>query len=814
MKFYFSLLFSFCLLQNVPADTLRVATALRITQNIKIDGVLDEECWQQAQVITDLIQNRPLEGKPAIQKTEVRILYNNYAVYIGAMLYDTAPDSILKQLGKRDEANLNADDFYFRVDPYHKNQDAYLFGVNAGGVQFDLRFSDGTYDAVWNSAVKINDKGWIAEMEIPYSAIRFPKTKIQDWGMQLTRSVRRTREFDQWALVPSKASNAQLYWGTLKGISDIDPPLRLSLTPYFSTNYEKTPITNDDNTTSYEKSLSYNAGADIKYGIDERFTADLTLFPDFGQVQSDKKVKNLSYRETVYDENRPFFKEGVELFNKGNLFYSRRIGRRPKGYADVFDNLGDNQRVEENPSQVKLLNAAKISGRTDGGLGIGFFNAVTDNTYAVIRDSIGETHKILTEPLTNYNLLVLDHQLKNNSNIYFVNAGTMRSNGYDDANVTGAGASFSNKKNTFIAGAEGGVSQIFNKDTSENNTFKNTLGYRYKIGAEKLGGNFPFGLSRTEINTTYNTSDLGYQTIPGFVEWNGIFNFNLYKPYKFLRESYNNFNFRYATNYATGKTSVNEYRLNFFANLLSYNAFFFGGGFTPYRAYDYQESRTDGRVYHNFRYYYAYGGISTDYRKRVAIDITETVSNFLDVFKSEGYNTEFKLRLRWSDKLFTQYIFNFNFDPYNVGYADDMNDTIIFGGRIIHTYENILSINYIFKNNMFVNITGRHYWSTGKYRKYFTLDTDGELVDNNVYDVNNDFNFNVFNIDLIYEWRFAPGSILNVVYKKAIETNTDVTRISYGKNFNNVMDAPQLNNFSIKFLYYLDYLKLKKKTSS
>ena len=224
MKIYLSIIFCFLLIQISQADTLRVAMASRITQTVKIDGLLDEDLWKNAKVISGLVQNRPIEGQPATQKTEIRIVYNNYAIYIGAMMYDTAPDSILKQLGKRDEQDLNADDFYFRVDTYHKNQDAYLFGVNAGGVQFDFRFSDATYDAVWNSAVKINDKGWCAEMEIPYSAFRFPKTEMQDWGLQLTRYTRRNREFDQWALVPSIASKAQLYWGTLKGISQIDPP--------------------------------------------------------------------------------------------------------------------------------------------------------------------------------------------------------------------------------------------------------------------------------------------------------------------------------------------------------------------------------------------------------------------------------------------------------------------------------------------------------------------------------------------------------------------------------------------------------------
>ena len=391
-------------------DSLKVHRATRVSASPKIDGDLSDEVWQQATPITDYFQFQPVEGSVPDQKTSVRIIYDNSAIYIGCIMYDTAPDSILKEMGARDEEDINADYMRICFDPYNKRQDAYFFGIYASGVQFDNKVSDESFDAVWESEVKITAEGWIAEIKIPYSAIRFPKEPIQKWAFQLNRYVRRTRELTQWSKTPSQANNSRLYWGTLEGITDVDAPLRLSFTPYLSSYLENTPVINSDGNTSYSNSFSYNVGADVKYGIDERFTLDMTLFPDFGQVQSDNKIKNLSYREVTYDENRPFFKESVELFDKNSLFYSRRIGKIPSGFFSIEGELKEGESITDNPSKVKLLHALKLSGRTDDGMGIGLFNAVTDNTYATIEDEKGNKRRVLTEPLTNFSVMVFDQK--------------------------------------------------------------------------------------------------------------------------------------------------------------------------------------------------------------------------------------------------------------------------------------------------------------------------------------------------------------------------------------------------------------------
>ena len=808
-KIYSLIIFLFFSVLLFAQDSTKVCHAVRISEPPKIDGMLDDAAWLGVEPVSDFIMSRPDEGGKPTQATEVRVLYDNRAIYVGAMLYDTRPDSILHELGSRDDQDLNADVFRFVVDPYNLRQDAFDFGVNAAGVQADSKFSDFTFNAVWKSAAKINDKGWCVEMEIPLSAIRFPKKPVQEWAVQFTRYIRRTREFDQWALVPSTAANAIVYWGTLKGIEKIESPVRLSLTPYVSGYFERGPDYLADNSYHYSNSLSYNVGADLKYGIDDRFTLDMTLLPDFGQVQSDNKVKNLGYQEVTYNEYRSFFKEATDIFSKNGLFYTRRIGRTPGGFDYVSDSLQTGEELEENPSQVKLLNAFKISGRTDRGLGIGLFNAVTENTYAVIKQADGGTRKILTEPLTNYSVMVFDQQFNNFSNIFLINTNVMRDGNPDDANVTGGGFTLADKKNTFATDGSFNYSQDFTHDSTG---MRETItGYKYFIGARKISGTFQYGLSHSKTSDTYNQLDLGFYTIPNIENTRLYTTLFWFKPWHGLREGNIGLSSDYTVNPVTGERTFFQVNLNAFSFLMNYHAFFFGGGLNPLSSNDYNEPRTAGRFNKTVPYWFVYGGISSDYRKAFAVDFTFNIANFIGKYIAEGYNPVCTLRYRFSDKFTLRYISAYNYDPYNFGYANETGMDIIYGLRILNTYENIVSGKYIFENDMALTLNARHYWSTGQYREYFTLLQDGNVESNPAYPDNNNFNYNVFNIDLVYSWQFAPGSNLSFAYKNAIETSTDAVKSNLADDLKTTLKAPQLNSFSLKVIYYLDYLYLKKR---
>ncbi|MFC2151992.1 DUF5916 domain-containing protein, partial [Bacteroidota bacterium] len=403
----------------------------KVTTSPKIDAEFDDDCWINATIAKDFFQYEPYNGVDPSLPTEVKVVYDDHAIYFAAKMYDTNPDSILKELSTRDSFDgANADLFGVIINTFNDGVNAVSFIVSASGVQSDAKLTgdddDENWDAVWESAVKITDDGWNVEMKIPYSALRFPEKEEQIWGLHLWRNIRRYREWSTWNFVDINIQGLINQMGELTGIKDIEPPLRLSVTPYVSGYLENDA---DDNSWGND----FNAGLDLKWGINKSFTLDMILIPDFGQVQSDDEILNLSPYEIRYDEKRSFFTEGTELFNKGGIFYSRRIGSSPKNSDEVEDQLNVNEEVISNPVETKLINAT-----TNNGLGIGFINAMTGAADAEIRDSItGEKRLYRTQGFTNYNMIVLDQSLKNNSYLSFVNTNVLHAEENYSANVTG-----------------------------------------------------------------------------------------------------------------------------------------------------------------------------------------------------------------------------------------------------------------------------------------------------------------------------------------------------------------------------------------
>jgi hypothetical protein len=402
---------------NLPGQTKKQVHALKTQAEINIDGLLDETSWKDANTADHFIQYEPNNGSASNYKTEVHFLCTDYAIYVGAQMYDSKPDSIMKQLSRRDE--LGQTDFFgISIDPFNDAQTGYTFIVSSGNIQYDARQSDNedsSWDAVWESAVRINEQGWVAEMEIPYSALRFPNKVDQIWGLNIVRNMQRSREKSFWNPVDAMVDGYLKQAGTLLGIHEIEPPIRLSLTPYVSGYVFK-------NSESSGFDYSLHGGMDLKYGINESYTLDMMLIPDFGQVESDNKEFNISAFETYYEEKRPFFTEGTELFNKGEIFYSRRIGSVKDNYKEMDMNLQTHEEISINPSETDLINVSKISGKGKKGFSLGLLNGMAKAAYATITDTIsGTTRKIQTQPFTNYNVLVFDQSLKNNSYVSLTN---------------------------------------------------------------------------------------------------------------------------------------------------------------------------------------------------------------------------------------------------------------------------------------------------------------------------------------------------------------------------------------------------------
>lgn len=787
--------------------------ATRIENSPKIDGLLDDEAWQNAHPASDFYQYRPHNDRGASFPTQVYLVYDDNAIYIGARLSDPNPDSILTELGIRDaDEEMNADKFSLDISPFNDGVNGFTFKVSASGVQTDVNRSsrgrrgggrrsngDINWDAVWKSDITINDDGWIVEIEIPYSALRFPKKDIQEWGINFWRDIRRLDEFSSWNFADREVRNQMNYLGVLKGIEGVKPPLRLSLYPYVSGYLQKSAAESGFQQT-------FNGGMDLKWGINESFTLDMTLIPDFGQVKSDDKILNLSPYEVRYDENRQFFTEGTELFQRVNLFYSRRIGSEPIGYLDEEEDLEPSEEIIENPSETRMINATKISGRTGTGLGIGFLNAMTTDTYAKIKNiETNEERKVLTQPFTNYNILVVDQTLKNNSYISLINTNTLMNEIGYSANVTGTELRLNDKSNLYGIRGEFAVSQQYYAEE------ENNLGYKYDVRIGKSGGQIQYSLSRELVSDTYDQNDLGYLRRNNEIENQVSFDYNIFKPFgKFLFFG-TGLSLEYNQLYKPREFTEFNIGLDARATFVNRLNVFFFSRFSPVGEKDFYEPRVDGRYYKQDNSFFLFSRVSTDDRKKIAVSGDFRIGKVFSEFEQANYGFEIMPRFRMNDKLNFALGIEYMRSKNDLGYITDFGeDSVYFGMRQSPTWVYRLNANYIFTNKISLGFDLRHYWSRVKYdNKYYFLNEDGSLSEIDHDFQEEDINYNAFTIDMVFKWNFAPGSWLSVVWKNTVDAEGDMID-NYFDNVDNMFKQSQVNSISLKLLYYIDYQQVTK----
>ena len=772
--------------------------AKRTTTPPKIDGILNDAAWEGVPVANNFVQLEPVNGDPCSFPTEVKFIYDDNALYVAAMFYDPHPDSIMLGLGERDNEDINADVFAVTIGTFDDGHNAFEFWVSASGVQIDKKISandgDVNWNAVWDSHVNLNDSGWSAEMKIPYSAIRFPKTSEQKWAIIIWRSIKRYNELANWQMIDKEVYGFMNQSGLLLGIKDIEPPLRLSFSPYVSAYVIK-------NSESDKSSYSYNGGLDLKYGINESFTLDMTLIPDFGQVESDDEVLNLSPFEVKYDEKRTFFTEGTELFNKGGIFYSRRIGATPSNYYSVYGELSDNEIITNNPSETQMINATKISGRTNKGLGIGVFNAMTEEANATISDTLlGESRDFVTQGFTNYNLLVFDQILKNNSYVSVINSNVKRSNYM--ANVTATEFNLLNKKNSYAIFGTAAMSNKF--DAISGNSF----GYKYNLKLAKVRGNFRADLHQIVESDTYDPNDLGYLQHNNELTNKLTLEYNFYKPvWKFLSWS-NKLELRHTSLYAPRVFSEVEIEVSTHISFRNSTGIRSHASIKPIDNHDYFETRT----LTNYVVVPKSFHLCTFYSPNRTKDFT--IGGGGAFWVSDYYNqSTFYLQLspswRIGDKFHINYWLHHTTKNNTIGYVGASNDTINFGMRDLKEISQTIDFKYIFNNVSSLSFRMRHYWSSAEYSKYMYLQDDG-YFETNPTDLKMDVNFNAFNIDMYYSYYFAPGSEVSIAWKYAIYNNKNEAIAKYVDNVRDIINSPYSNSLSIRVLYYIDYVSIKK----
>jgi hypothetical protein len=553
----------FCFVNLYLSATAQIDTNKRIFQASRIkaeapviDGVLDDNAWKAVKWVGNFTQQVPNEGAAPTKPTAVKIIYDNDNLYVAIFCYDD-PAKILSTFCQRDE--FSGDATGIALDSYYNKKTAYEFNVTAAGQKIDIMHTgDGNIDfnwnAIWDVKTFIGDSGWAAEYRIPFSQLRYNHQTDYTWGMHIWRWLDRNKEESQWQLIPINAPAGVHNFGILEGISNIRESRQAELMPYVLMKYDYNG-SNDNPYINYGK-FSPNAGIDAKIGISSNFTLDATINPDFGQVEADPAELNLSAYETYFEEKRPFFLEGNEIFDfnvRGNsMFYSRRIGATPQYYPDVAD---DDYYTHQ--SNTTILGSGKLTGRTRNGFSVGVLETVTASEFGKLYHHIDnpmpgsdtvEEDKILIEPLTNYFASRIKKESKStntviggtfNSVIRNLDTPEIKDELVRSAHTAGIDfEQFINKKNYYIKASsmfsylEGSENAVQEKQESHIHRFQRpdakylkydttrtslsgTGGY---VEVGKRGGKFRFGSNASYWSPGLNLNDIGFLAEADYIE--------------------------------------------------------------------------------------------------------------------------------------------------------------------------------------------------------------------------------------------------------------------------------------------------------
>jgi len=814
MRIFLFGIYSLLLLSSTIAHAQQTKTlnAERITTAPKIDGILDDAVWKSLATYGDFNMFEPgNEGTiDNAQRTEIKMAYDDKAVYIAAYMFDPDPENIPSQFSQRDQVFSQADRFVVALNTYNDGINETRFYVTSAGTIGDERITqndrDFGFNVVFNCQVSRDDKGWYAEYRIPYNALRFPEVAVQDWSVNFYRRLVSNNETHTWNYIERGVGRDTQYNGTITGVKNIDPPVRLTFFPFAQTS---TNFFNGDNETNF------TGGLDIKYGLSDSFTLDAQLIPDFGQVAFDNVELNLGPFEQTFGENRAFFTEGIDLFNKGRIFFSRRIGGAPSRSPQLLDN----EEVINQTNTVKLVNSVKISGRTKGGLGVGFLNSVGQETFATIENTTiteinGEEiieksrRDEVVEPLTNYNVFVLDQQFNQNSSVSLINTNVTRSgSGFRNANVTGGVFDIADKGNNFRVSGRAIVSNVReNRET--------TSGFLSEFDFRKIKGNWRYRFGHDFADTKLNINDLGLNFRNNFNNFAASGSYELIQP-KGLFNSYRySLTVRHRRLYEPSIKTRNSIRFDSFFSTTERLAFGVDASLNG-KEQDYFEPRVAGRFVTFESNLGASGFISTDFRKKFAFDLRASTRTWFGNQEQFNYSVNFSPRYRFSDKLLVILSSNYSSRKDNFGWVDNTDTEVFLGLRDVISVENRINVNYNFDPFKALNLSLRNFWAVSDHSSnvYYLLNNDGSRSQIDTYDTserrNPNANFNIWNLDVSYRWRFAPGSEASLLYRHQISNFDEQSTLGYGQSLENLFDEPLNHTLSLRVTYFIDYNNVK-----
>lgn len=560
-------------------------TAVRADIAPALDGRLDDAVWQIAIPATGFRRDRPGDGNPASERTEVRVAYTGDALYIGARMYTRDPGQVSRLRGRRDSFMQSNDQFQVQIDSYHDHRTAFVFGVTPAGGRNDLvapndgyRGIDAGWDPVWDAATRVDSLGWVAEMRIPFSQLRFGDDEIQVWGINFRRDIFHLGEGVTWSWRPPTEPGWTSQFGHLLGLAGIRRPGRLEIMPYGVTHAVYDQRADPASPFDDGSVTGGTVGVDLKYGLTGGLTLDATFNPDFGQVEADPAVVNLSAFETRFEERRPFFVEGSGLFGFGGLegldfFYSRRVGQRP-----ALSAYGKGTFVDQ-PRASTILGAAKITGRTESDLVVAFMNATTQREKARFSDGVdmpvGETP---VDPLTNTTALRIRKDMRHGGSfIGVVATGVVRD--LDDEVFSGlrdrafAGGvdflhRFGNRTHSvqgWFGGSyvQGNAPAMLRAQASPVRYYQrpdqsyveidpeltSMTGYAGELALSRIAGEWTWGVEGSLVSPGFEMNDAGFQTVADLVAFSGGGGRRWVRPGRIFRNANVNIHFAERRNF-------------------------------------------------------------------------------------------------------------------------------------------------------------------------------------------------------------------------------------------------------------------------
>jgi hypothetical protein len=822
----------------VSATAARAVLAPRPPE---IDGRDDDEVWRMATPITEFQEFDPTEGKAPRFRTEARVAYDARNFYVFVRAFDDEPDKILKLLARRD-VRTPSDQIKIIVDSYHDRRSGYEFAVNPAGVKRDYSVSndaneDDAWDGVWEAKTTVDSLGWTAEFKIPLSQLRYAQTASNTFGFAIWRDIDRFKERVSWPLYKRNVAGLSSQLGEISGLTGLGAPRRLEMSPYVVTKNVTLPTGTDE----FKHQQRLTGGLDFKYGLSSNVTIDGTVNPDFGQVEADPAVLNLSAFETFFQERRPFFIEGAGLLSfpincyavndcgSENLFYSRRIGRSPQlgvAYGDAAS-----------PTGTTILGAAKVTARTPGGIAIGLLDAVTGREEGTDDRTI--------EPRSNYAVLRATKDFRNGgTGIGFIGTMVNRSNdewtreslrsnamvgGFDlrhrflssrfevTANIVASRVTGSEDA---IAATQQSSVHYFQRPDSPHEfdpTRTSLSGHSGQVTFGKIGGGkLRFQTSYQRVSPGFESNDLGFLRRADWqsqATWAAL---QLNKPALFYRRLFWNFNEWH--DWTIGGLLLDRaVNTNVHTELNNSWWIHLGGTLGGLGEVSCDRCARGGPALRTSTYFSPWGGIQGDTRWPVTPGLwfnyrvgDEGRTRFFNINPA----VDFRVGSGWTGSLGVNYSRNTDDRQWYGNFTDAVPVThYTFAHLEQRTYSMQFRLNYTASPTLTFQAYAEPFISNGQYSNVRELaDPRADRYEDRFQPYNDpeiianpgQFNVKQFNSNVVLRWEYRPGSALFLVWQQGRQDNSVYNNRTFGRDFDRLFDAHPDNTFLVKLSYWFD----------